>query len=54
MSDVSLRERLESWPSIRVQLELCPWHWEFRWYRDDVHPWTFFLTLGPLKVEVWI
>lgn len=49
----TLRERMESWPSVRIQVEVAPWHWRLSWWRDDIHPWTVHLTVGPLSVEVY-
>lgn len=47
---VAWRDSFSTWPSLRVQVELLPWHWRLRWYRDDIEP-AFNLTVGPVTVE---
>ena len=49
---VAWRASLDTWPSLRVTVELAPWAWRLSWYRDAIDP-CFFLTLGPLKIELW-
>lgn len=35
----------ETWPSLRIEFELCPWVWRLRpwFYRDEVDP-TFIIV----------
>jgi hypothetical protein len=44
-------EKLETWPSLRVTVELMPWHWALWAYRDACEPWYWRLIVGPLTVE---
>lgn len=46
------RETLMTWPSLTIQVELAPWHWRFRWYRDDIEKACCTLILGPLQVAL--
>ena len=49
---VRWRDTFGVWPSVRVQIELAPWAWRLRWYRDDIEP-TYLLSVGPLTIELW-
>lgn len=49
-------ERFDTWPSVRVQIELCPWHWRIYFHRaEKSYPadgeWIT-AVLGPLTVEL--
>ncbi len=36
------RDDLVNWPTLRIRLELLPWHWRIlpRLYHDDVQWWS--------------
>lgn len=47
-----LRDAFGTWPSLKLHLQLAPWHWRLVpfWYRDDVSP--TYLSLSWLMAEV--
>lgn len=46
---VSWRDTFSVWPAVNAKVELMPWHWRFRWYRDGIEPY-YILDLGPLTL----
>jgi hypothetical protein len=44
-------EKLDTWPSLRVTVQLLPWHWALWFWRDDVETRCWHLDIGPLSVE---
>jgi hypothetical protein len=49
---VSWRETFTTWPSVKIEVELLPWHWRFRLYRDDLEPYLI-VSAGPLTIAMW-
>ena len=47
---MSLREKTETWPSLKVELELLPWHWYLQLWRDRGLTSSFELVAGPLRI----
>jgi hypothetical protein len=33
-TDLTLRDRAMTWPSLTLGVEVLPWNWEFRWWQD--------------------
>jgi hypothetical protein len=48
---MSRRAPHDTWPSLRIAVELMPWAWRLSWYRDDIETRCWFLNAGPLIVE---
>ena len=47
---VAWRDTFDVWPSLRVEVQVAPWLWRFRWYRDELEP-VWRLDLGPLAID---
>lgn len=46
------RETVDCWPSLRLLVSLCPWHWHLSWWSDDVS-YTWHGQVGPLGFEFY-
>ena len=47
---IAWRDSLMTWPSVKVVLQLGPWHWRLGLYRDELEPYGQ-LDLGPITVD---
>lgn len=47
---VAWRDTFAVWPSLRIEVQVAPWHWRLRWYRDDIEPY-WVIDLGPLRID---
>jgi hypothetical protein len=43
----------ENGPDVRLQFHPLPWTWRLSFWRDDVHPFTGRVQVGPFAVEAW-
>lgn len=47
---IAWRDSLMTWPSVKIVVQLAPWHWRVWLYRDELEP-SGVLAVGPVEVD---
>lgn len=48
-----LRDAIDTWPGLNVELRVLPWQWRVRFWNDWDCTASWRMELGPIKVEFW-